>query len=136
MLARIGLSSNAVWWIAVLSAGMFGLALLAVPVLVTRIPTDYFAHPQRSDAKYPRRYLWFRWIWLIVKNVIGLALLVLGALMLVLPGQGLLTILLGLTLLDFPGKFKMQRWIVSRKSVFESINWIREKRGKPPLTLS
>ena len=56
-------------------------------------------------------------------------------LMLVLPGQGLLTILLGVTLLDFPGKFRMQKWVISRKGVLDSINWIRAKAHKRPLEL-
>ena len=55
--------------------------------------------------------------------------------MLVLPGQGILTILVGFTLLDFPGKFRLQRWIVTRRGVLESINWVRKKAGREPLAL-
>jgi len=123
------------WWLLIASAVMLGTALLAVPVLVTRIPTDYFAHPQRDGARYPRRYRWFRWTWLIAKNVLGVALLLAGILMLVLPGQGILTILLAFAFLDFPGKFKLQRWIVSRNGVLDSINWMRARAGEPPLVL-
>jgi len=133
MLEWIGLPKEAIWWIVVASASMFGLALIAVPPLVIRIPADYFAHPHRSDADYPRRHSWFRWIWLLLKNVLGIGFLFLGALMLVLPGQGILTILIGITLLDFPGKFRLQRWVVSRKGVLDSINWLRTRRGKDPL---
>jgi len=125
----------AFWWIAIGSAVMFVLAILAAPILVTRIPADYFAYPHRSDAEYPRKHLWFRWIWLIVKNIIGFIFLFFGLLMLVLPGQGILTILLGLTFLDFPGKFRLQRWFVTRKGVLHSINWIRKRRNEEPLRL-
>lgn len=135
MLEWIGLSSAAVWWIVIASACMFGLALIAVPLFVIRIPADYFAHLHRSDAEYPRRHAWFRWIWLIAKNVVGVAFLFFGVLMLVLPGQGILTILIGMPLIDFPGKFRLQRWVVSSRGVLESFNWIREKAGKPPLML-
>jgi len=135
MLEWIGLPKEAVWWIVIASASMFGLALIAVPPLVIRIPADYFAHPHRSGADYPRRFWWVRLIWLILKNALGVGFLFLGALMLVLPGQGILTILIGITLLDFPGKFRLQRWVVSRKGVLDSINWLRERRGKDPLVL-
>jgi len=135
MLESIGLPSAAVWWIAIASACMFGLALIAVPLFVIRIPADYFAHPHRSDAEYPRRYAWFRWIWLIAKNILAIGFLFFGVLMLVLPGQGIVTILIGMTLLDFPGKFHLQRWVVSRKGVLDSINWVREKAERLPLVL-
>jgi len=135
MLEWIGLPKEAVWWIVIASASMFGLALITAPLFVIRIPADYFSHLHRSDAEYPRRHAWFRWIWLILKNVLGIGFLFFGALMLVLPGQGILTILIGMTLLDFPGKFRLQRWAVSRKGVLDSINWVRSKRGKEPLTL-
>jgi len=45
-----------------------------------------------------------KWAWLIVKvfkNVIGLFLILAGIIMLVTPGQGLLTILIGLFFMDF-----------------------------------
>ncbi len=135
MLEWIGLSPAAIWWIVIVSASMFALALLAVPLFVVHIPADYFAYPHRSDVEYPRRYSWFRWIWLIAKNMLAVGFLFFGALMLVLPGQGILTIFIGITLLDFPGKFKLQQWIVSRRGVLDSINWLREKVGKEPLVL-
>ena len=114
---------------------MFLLALLAVPWLVTRIPADYFSYPHRSGASYPRKSQGFRWVWLIAKNVVGVALLFFGTLMLVLPGQGILTLLIALTLLDFPGKFRMQQWLVGRKGVLQSINWVRQRAGQDPLIL-
>jgi len=106
-----------------------------VPLLVVRIPADYFAHPRRSGAAWNRKRPWFRWVWLVAKNALGGALLVAGALMLVLPGQGLLTLLIAVALLDFPGKFRLQRWVATRRGVIDSINWIRKKAGKEPLTL-
>jgi hypothetical protein len=135
MFEWIGLSSAALWWIAIASVAMFLLALFSAPLLVTRIPVDYFAYPHRSDAAYPRKYQWFRWIWLILKNVLGYFFLFFGLLMLVLPGQGILTILIAFTLLDFPGKFRLQRWVVTRKGVLSSINWVRQRMGEESLLL-
>jgi hypothetical protein len=68
-----------------------------------------------------------------VKNVLGLLLIIAGLVMLLVPGQGLLTVVVGLVLTDFPGKFRLQRWIVSRKSVWRSIQWLRKRAGKEPL---
>lgn len=135
MLEWIGLSSAAIWWIVIVSVSVFGLALIAVPLFVIRIPADYFAHPHRADAEYPRRYSWFRWIWLIAKNMLGAGFLFFGMLMLVLPGQGILTIFIGITLLDFPGKFRLERWAVTRRGVLDSFNWVRKRWGKGPLVL-
>ena len=45
----------------------------------------------------------------IAKILIGLCLLLSGIVMLVLPGQGLITMLLGLSLLPFPGKNKANK---------------------------
>jgi hypothetical protein len=135
MLSWLGLNPTFGFWILVSSAAMFGLGVIAVPLLIVHIPTDYFARSRREGAGRTRRHLWFCWIWIVVKNVLGLACLFFGALMLVLPGQGILTILIGLVLLDFPGKLRMQRWVVSRPGVLDSINWIRKRRGRAPLVL-
>lgn len=133
MLEWIGLGSSAAWWILIASAVMLFAALIAVPLLVVRIPTDYFAYPRRSDAERIRKRPWFRLVWLIAKNVLGSAFFLLGSLMVVLPGQGLLTLVIAITLLDFPGKLRLQRWVVTRRGVIDSINWIRRKAGKAPL---
>jgi hypothetical protein len=68
----------------------------------------------------------------IAKIILGIGLLVCGILMLVLPGQGLITILIGLSLLPFPGKDKMEQRILSRHSVRSTLNWIRIKAKKEP----
>jgi UPF0716 family protein affecting phage T7 exclusion len=69
----------------------------------------------------------------VVRNVFGSLLLVVGVLMLVLPGQGLLTILIGLTLLDFPGKRRFVRRLLMRPQVLRVINAIRRRFGVAPL---
>ena len=75
MLERIGVPAAAVWWVAIASAAMFGLTLLAIPWLVIRIPADYFQNEQRTAADSPLPSLWLRWIWLVVKNLLGLGFL-------------------------------------------------------------
>ena len=135
MLEWVGLPTAAGWWIVIASAAMFAVGLLVVPLLVIRIPSDYFADEVRTADDSPFRSTWVRWSWLVIKNVLGIGFLFFGALMLVLPGQGTLTILIALTLLDFPGKFRLQRWVVSRRGVLNSINWVRKRHQKEPLVL-
>jgi hypothetical protein len=135
MLERIGLSQAFAFWMLIGSAVMFGGAFVLVPILLARIPEDYFAEPRRANAELARVHSALRWILIVSKNLLGLTCLFFGALMLVLPGQGILTLLLGVSLLDYPGKFRLQRWLVGRKGVLDSINWIRAKRGVPPLRL-
>ena len=69
----------------------------------------------------------------MLKNLFGVILLLGGMAMLVLPGQGILTILIGLSLLDFPGKRALERRIVGRPLVLQAINRIRRKFNKSPL---
>lgn len=68
----------------------------------------------------------------MAKMLVGVSFLLIGLVMLVLPGQGLITMLIGFSLLPFPGKNKMEQNILSRKSVRSSLNWIRIKANKDP----
>jgi Putative transmembrane protein (PGPGW) len=70
-----------------------------------------------------------------VKNLIGGVFVLAGIVMLVLPGQGVLTIMLGIALMNFPGKFQLERWIVSRGPTLWFINRLRRRRGRPALVL-
>ena len=78
--------------------------------------------------------LWY--IILVIKNVIGYSLILGGVMMLVLPGQGLFTIIIGLMLSNYPGKYSIERKFIAIPSVLRSINWLRMKSNKPPLNLS
>ena len=53
--------------------------------------------------------------------------------MLILPGQGLLTMMVGLLLLDFPGKFRFERWLISNALLLHSLNRLRRMGGQAPL---
>jgi uncharacterized membrane protein SpoIIM required for sporulation len=121
-----------VFFFAVLSVGTLVLSLLTVPFFVTRLPADYFTRPRRKQASrawHPALRLTF----LILKNLMGILLFLAGIVMLFLPGQGVLTMIMGLVLMDFPGKFRLERFLISRPRVLASINWIRTRRGVPPL---
>jgi hypothetical protein len=79
----------------------------------------------------------FRWGILLLKNVAGAAIIVLGIILTLpgVPGPGLLTILLGIMLTDFPGKRRLERWLIGRPRVLETLNRLRLRYGKPPFLL-
>jgi hypothetical protein len=130
----IGRHEAALWWLGFGSLIMFLLSPLLVAFLVMRLPPDYFVDPRRHTSRLHRLHpaVWLTIV--LLKNALGLVLLLAGVAMLVLPGQGLLTILIGLLLINFPGKFALERRLVSRPGVLRGINWIRRKGGSPPLT--
>jgi hypothetical protein len=118
-------------WLGILSAVMFLSTLLAVPCIVSRIPTDYFirAHrPHRYTPISPSHVLW-----IAIKNVVGVILFVAGIAMLVLPGQGVLTMLLGITLMNFPGKYELERLIIQQPTILKALNWMRRRANRPDL---
>ncbi len=110
-------------------------SLILLPWLVAQIPYDYFAHDRREPHKWKELHPVLRLIILVLKNITGLTLLLAGVAMLLLPGQGLLSILMGLILMDYPGKFQFERKIVSRPKLLRFINWLRRKQKQPPLIL-
>lgn len=121
------------WWMAAGSVIMLIAGLLIVPWIVVRLPATYFAHRHRNERVVGRRHPVVGAVVLVFKNAVGLVLVLAGIAMLVLPGQVILTILIGLTLLNFPGKYRLERWIVTRPAVLGPINWLRRRRGRQPL---
>jgi hypothetical protein len=126
-------NSTMLWWLGGVSLGLLVLSPLVVGWLVIRLPTDYFATEHRRLLETWDRYPVFRGVLLVTKNLLGIVLLIAGLAMLLVPGQGLLTIVMGVLLVDFPGKFRVQRWLVTRRQVWRSINWLRRRAGKPEL---
>jgi hypothetical protein len=121
------------WWLFAGSLAFFLLTPIAVAVAVILLPSDYF-----TDKKHRPLESWsdrpaLRAVALVLKNLLGGVLLVAGLLMLIAPGQGLLTIAVGLMLVDFPGKFRLERWLATRGPVWRSINWLRKRAGHEAL---
>jgi hypothetical protein len=133
MFEWLQVDKNTFWWIAGASIPTFLAFLIIVPFLVVRIPSDYFAHGRFHKKLWAYRHLVLRTILLIGKNILGCVFVAAGFIMLFLPGQGLLTILAGILLLDFPGKYRLVRWIVARPQVLQTLNWLRRRAGRPPL---
>ncbi|MHB8908856.1 MAG: hypothetical protein ACYDAA_08275 [Syntrophales bacterium] len=135
MIESIHAYEAAIWWIAGMSVVAFIGTLIIVPWLIVRIPPDYFAHGRREGKQWADRHPLIRGALLTGKNLLGYVLIVAGVAMLVLPGQGMVTILLGIILVDLPGKYRLERWLVTRRPVFRSINWLRQRAGRLPLVV-
>lgn len=121
--------------LTVLSIVFFIGSLIAIPFILVRLPADFF------DIRVPRPWMKdhhpvLRVMGHLVKNVVGAIFLFAGFLMLFLPGQGILTILIGISMLDFPGKRKLEAKMIGQPAVLNVINGMREKFGKPPLTMA
>src|SRR3990167_885501 len=121
--------------LAVAGAVGFIGSLIAIPLILVRLPADYF------DTRTPRHWMKdhhpvLRLLGLIVKNVVGIVFLLAGFAMLFLPGQGLLTMLIGVSLMDFPRKRELEAKMVGQPTLLGIINAMRHKFDKPPLTLA
>lgn len=112
---------------------MFVVSLIGLAILIICLPDDYFVSRQRKALRQRLRnpILWT--LLAILKNAIGAILLLAGIAMLVLPGQGLLSILIGISLMNFPGKYALERKLIRRPVIHNSMNRIRRKVGRTPL---
>lgn len=121
--------------LGIVSIVFFVGTLFAIPIILVRLPANYF------DERYPRSWMRdhhpvLRLIAHLAKNLVGAVFLLAGMAMLVLPGQGLLTILIGVSLLDFPGKRRLEARLVGHPTVLKGINAMRQRFGRPPLTIA
>lgn len=114
----------------------FGLSILMIAVVIVKLPANYFSSHYTSDFMPGSPWL-VRWGAVLGKNLLGVVLVVLGLLLSLpgVPGQGLLTILLGLIMLDIPGKRPIEARIIKRPAVLSSVNSLRAKYGKPPFQM-
>ena len=128
----IGDHQTVLGWAFVASIVMFVGGIVTVPWLVVQMPHDFFLrHERPPKPRHPALHVAL----LIARNAIGWPLLAAGFAMLVLPGQGLLTILVAVALIDFPGKRRVELALVRQRPIHGVIDWLRHRRGKPPILL-
>jgi len=114
----------------------FLISMLAIAIVMVKIPANYFSSHYKQDFLPDSPWL-VRWSAVILKNIFGLILIALGIVLSLpgVPGQGILTILLGLIMLDIPGKRPIEAKIIQRPTVLAAVNSLRAKYDKPPLQL-
>lgn len=122
-------------WLTIVSIIGLIASVLLIPWIVTKIPSDYFAHPKRQKLLWGHQPPIVRLLFILLKNILGVMLVVGGFTLLFIPGQGILTILVGLFIMDFPYKYKVEIWIIKHPFVLKSINKLRVKAKQPPLVI-
>ena len=121
-----------------LGVGVFllslGISFAAIAIVMVKIPANYFSSHYVQDFLPGSSWI-VRWGAVIAKNLLGVLLIGLGIILSLpgVPGQGILTILLGLIMLDIPGKRPLESWIIKRPPVLSAVNNFRARYSKPPL---
>jgi len=122
--------------VAIVSIMFFVASIIFLPALAAGIPEDYFLPKHLRRQRQVRRFYGpMRILVLVLKNLCGLFLLGAGLVMLFIPGQGLLTVLVSLFFLNFPGKRRLELYLIRRPALFRAVNALRRMRGKPSLLL-
>jgi hypothetical protein len=137
MLAWFENHEAVIYWIGALSFIMVLVFPFVAAWLIVHIPADYFSHKRRHHARMvPQPLTILRFLFLALKNIVGCLLVVAGIAMLVLPGQGILTMILGISLMNFPGKFRLERWLISHGPTLRLANKLRRHYNRKPFVLS
>lgn len=128
------------WGSILLGLGLFLVSFIisfgAIAIVMVKIPASYFSPHYERDF-LPNTPWLVRWGAVIAKNILGLFLILLGIILSLpgIPGQGILTILLGLIMIDIPGKRPIEARIIRRPTVFKAINKLRANYNKSALVL-
>ncbi|MHB8809941.1 MAG: PGPGW domain-containing protein [Desulfobulbaceae bacterium] len=119
-------------WLGALSVITFIGSLLVIPWLIGRLPVDYFLrHRHKVEERHKRHPIVARLIF-VMRNGLGLLFLLAGMVMLILPGQGIITLLIGFSFMDFRKKHALEDALIHRPGVARALNWVRRKQKKQP----
>lgn len=125
--------SRIIWAAAALIASAL-VSYSAIILVMVKIPADYFSSTYALNHRNDKHFL-LRWGATIFKNAVGVFLVVAGAVMMLGPGPGVLTMLLGLIMMDIPGKRPLEARIIKRPAILSTINNLRARYKKPPLVI-
>jgi len=128
-------ASQIVWGFVIFGVS-FVFSVLAAIVVILRLPENHFC-THSTESFWTGRPRWQRILGIGFKNIVGVGLVVLGLFLSLpgVPGQGLLTMFIGIVLLDFPGKRGIERRIIATPAILSACNRLRVRFGKPPLRL-
>lgn len=132
------MGANEQWlrWVGLASLVMLIGSLITVPVIIVKMQPDYFLENRNEKKSMKYRHPTMRFVGKFLKNLMGGLLILSGIIILsipLVPGQGFLTILIGLAIMDFPGKRKLELRILKLKPVRWAIQKIRKKAEQEPL---
>ena len=116
--------------LSVISGLTFVAGLIGAVSVAVALPADYFVKPpeHRHGKSLARK---------ILKNAVGVIALLLGFVMALplVPGPGLIIMLVGMSMTDFPGKRKLEIRLLHIPGLLKQLNGIRARCGCPPLAL-
>ncbi len=107
--------------------------MFAVSVaVVLGLPSDYFV---RVSAQHGVEHRALRFSLAALKNILGVMVFAAGFVMALplVPGPGVLFMVLGLGMMDFPGKGRLEQRLLRHPLVFSSVNKMRARFGRPPM---
>ena len=122
--------------LGILGVVTFVVSLIALPVIVARLPVDHFVSPRVRSLPWRSEHPLRSTVLVLLRNLLGMLLVLGGMLMLILPGQGILTIVMGLFMIDAPKKRAFQAWLLAWKPVNRGVNWLRRKADQPEFMLT
>ena len=114
-------------WVGLVSVLLFFLSLFILRYVIVRLPDDYFVIDSPASNKHSGNLIDLALR--VAKNLFGFLLIICGIILLVIPGQGLVTIVLGAWIIDLPWIIKIKRKFVYSRLVKRALNWIRSKNG-------
>ena len=114
----------------------FAVSFFVIGIVLVKIPQNYF-HSEYEHHFMTDKHPVLRWTMLFVKNIGGVILILLGLLMTLpgVPGPGILTILIGLIMIDIPGKRHFEAMIIKRPTILKAANKLRARYSKPSLLI-
>jgi hypothetical protein len=123
-----------IWFIGA-SVALVVVGLFLMRLFVIRIPHDYFISNRRRFTKPDGRHPVFHIALIVMKNFVGIVLILAGVILSLpgVPGPGILTLLIGLSLTDIPGKRTLELKIIRNRVLLNTINKIRTRANKLPL---
>ena len=125
---------NTIFWGMAALLLSFALGTMVLIAVVATLPPTFLQAPDSSLVGTPANQV-LHWVRRIGKNLIGLLVIAIGLFLALpgVPGPGLPFVLVGLILVDFPGKQQWVRKLLSVPGVLSGINALRVRLGKPPL---
>lgn len=114
--------------LATVSATMLAVTFVAAPWAVSRLPTNYLLQRLERNSE---QGIWYS-LTSVTRALLGLFLVLLGLVMLITPGPGVIMLLLGVSIAEFPGRNRLLVYLATRPKVLSSLNWMRSRHGKPP----
>lgn len=129
------LLTDYIWLISILSIVSFISSIIIIPLIIIKIPKDYFIISHKEYVEKRVKHPLLRILLHIIKNILGYIFIIFGIVMLFIPGQGVLTTILGVSLADFPYKKQLEYKLISKPRVLRVINKIRIRAAQEELLL-